>query len=1478
MFAATFVAATVVSVIFVAGSGAVLAPPANFEGNDGNLIVNTAPNKDWVSFPINCATGAGCLVDAPSGATDNSFGQGTQEDDTSVTVVDGSIPPNKNDLTRAYIASETLGGNTYLYLAWERLVNTGSANIDFELNQKPQNIGAPGATYALDRTAGDILIAYVFGGSGTPTISLLRWVASGPGSQCDKANTTPCWGTRVDMTAVGFAEALVNPSPVSDPFLSATPNNVGTGLFGEAALNLSDQALHIFEPHTCKAFGGMYVKSRASGSSIDAELKDFIAPVPIFVSNCGSIELKKHWAGTAGSTTLKIGTSAGGDQTASQVVSGGDGSTSAKSVENGDYFVSEDLTNAGDYTTTLSCTDNAGTPFDPAAGAIPVSGGHQVVCTFTNSRKTGTIKLQKHWVGTAGNASLAIGSSGPGSANVATGTANGADGAAGPATVDTGTYFVSEQFDSNLYTTSLACFNDANNNGVNDAGDSTVTVGANDSVPVGDGQHVICTYTDTRKTGTLEVKKVLNPTNDSGKFDLTIDSTTYTNGGAGFGNNGTTGQITVDSGSHSASEAGHSPTALSNYVSSYSCSNGLSGNGTSITGITVNAGDHVVCTFTNARKPQLTLVKTVTNDNGGQALPTAWLLSATGPGGDPNSFSGQGGAGPHDVTAGAAYALAESGGPSGYTAGNWSCNGGSQNGASITLAAGQSATCTINNNDQAAHLIVIKHVDNNDGGTKVAADFSLTIGGVTAVGGNTFAGAESPGVDKTLSTVGAYNVTEGAHVGYDVSYSAGCTGTIANGETKTCTVTNNDQAAHLIVIKHVINDDGGTKTAADFTLDSGGVNDTPDDFAGAESPGTTVGLSAGSYNVTEGAHVGYTVTYSADCSGTIANNETKTCTVTNDDQAAHLIVIKLVVNDNAGTKTVADFTLTADGAGSNDLSGTSPVDSGAGLLADTWTLSETNVAGYTASDWVCVGGTQDGSKITVGVGGEATCTITNNDNAPELHLRKVVVNDNGGTATAADFTLTADGAGSNDLSGPGPDVDSGPSLEADTWTLSETSLAGYTASDWVCEGGTQDGNKITVGNGGSATCTITNNDIAPTITVLKRIVPTNDTGTFDFVVDAGEGQLVLDNAGQGYGNNGTAGPVDVQAGNHTVSETGHGATNLASYSSTWSCSSNKDRSQSDAGTSISLSGLTLGENVTCTFTNTKLATLIVKKVVDNSNGGGAKGPGDFTIHVTTAGLELPNSPAPGSLSGTTYLVLPGTYKVTEGAVSGYSLTSTTGCLADGSVVLEAGATVTCTLTNTSAAPPPPPPPAPPAPPAPKVDVQITKTGAPNPATVGSPVTWTMVVTNNGPNNATGVTASDPVPAGTTFVSVTTSQGTCTGGAIVSCQLGNLNVGASVTITLVTTATSAITVTNTVTTVAKEAETNTANNTATSSVKVNGPFIPPAVFCTAVSAPSKTLFVGRTTVLSIKVRQNGKAVKGIRIKINGPSLKLTTDRK
>jgi hypothetical protein len=62
-------------------------------------------------------------------------------------------------------------------------------------------------------------------------------------------------------------------------------------------------------------------------------------------------------------------------------------------------------------------------------------------------------------------------------------------------------------------------------------------------------------------------------------------------------------------------------------------------------------------------------------------------------------------------------------------------------------------------------------------------------------GGNTWVGAASPGVTKTLTTVGSYEVTETAVTGYTTTYSTDCKGTIALGETKTCTVTNNDNPA-----------------------------------------------------------------------------------------------------------------------------------------------------------------------------------------------------------------------------------------------------------------------------------------------------------------------------------------------------------------------------------------------------------------------------------------------------------------------------------------------------------------------------------------------------------------------------------------------------------------------------------------------------------------------------------------------------------
>src|SRR3989339_64444 len=125
----------------------------------------------------------------------------------------------------------------------------------------------------------------------------------------------------------------------------------------------------------------------------------------------------------------------------------------------------------------------------------------------------------------------------------------------------------------------------------------------------------------------------------------------------------------------------------------------------------------------------LTLDKIVVNDDGGTAVESDWTLTATGP----TSISGPGAAGSTDVVSGGtfvagAYTLSESAGPAGYTASSWSCikNGGAPVvGSSITLEAGDTATCTITNNDNVvvpltATLHVIKTVINDNGGTAVA--------------------------------------------------------------------------------------------------------------------------------------------------------------------------------------------------------------------------------------------------------------------------------------------------------------------------------------------------------------------------------------------------------------------------------------------------------------------------------------------------------------------------------------------------------------------------------------------------------------------------------------------------------------------------------------------------------------------------------------------------------------------------------------
>jgi hypothetical protein len=300
MLGVIVLAAAAFAIVFAAASSANLSG-SPFESTDGNKTVDNTCNsvtvggqtvacEDWNG--VNDSSKLATRSDLTNSSADDAFGQGTKEDDPDVTVVQGSIPPQKSDLSKFYAYSEKLNGITFLYLAWERTNNLGSANMDFELNQVSTDfkVTAGGATvgkYTINRTAGDLLVTYDFGGSGVPQTGLNRWVidathpANVPGfstNTCYKANSFPCWGDHVDLTSAGAADGSIS----------------ADNKFGETAINLTVALPDVFGSGAtkCESIGSAYLKSRSS-SAFTAEIKDFIAPQTTQVSNCGSILIKK---------------------------------------------------------------------------------------------------------------------------------------------------------------------------------------------------------------------------------------------------------------------------------------------------------------------------------------------------------------------------------------------------------------------------------------------------------------------------------------------------------------------------------------------------------------------------------------------------------------------------------------------------------------------------------------------------------------------------------------------------------------------------------------------------------------------------------------------------------------------------------------------------------------------------------------------------------------------------------------------------------------------------------------------------------------------------------------------------------------------------------------------------------------------------------------------------------------------------------
>jgi hypothetical protein len=246
---------------------------SNFEIEpNANLVVNGPANCiDWLTGGSGTGQRGGVLSkpDVATGTSDNSFGQGTDEDDITPTIVTGSIPPNKSDLKIFGVYTETAASGKFLELFWSRVQSPqGTTNMDFELNQKfceptaptPATCSSNGVTPV--RSVGDKLITYDLSKGGTvPVISIRTWNGSvwGPASIISGPGGTALGSVNTTLLAAADTGGM----GAQDPYT-----------FGEVAVNF----IAIFPPGgQCGTFGSAYLKSRSS-DSFNAELKDFIAP------------------------------------------------------------------------------------------------------------------------------------------------------------------------------------------------------------------------------------------------------------------------------------------------------------------------------------------------------------------------------------------------------------------------------------------------------------------------------------------------------------------------------------------------------------------------------------------------------------------------------------------------------------------------------------------------------------------------------------------------------------------------------------------------------------------------------------------------------------------------------------------------------------------------------------------------------------------------------------------------------------------------------------------------------------------------------------------------------------------------------------------------------------------------------------------------------------------------------------------------
>ncbi len=290
-------------------------------------------------------------------------------------------------------------------------------------------------------------------------------------------------------------------------------------------------------------------------------------------------------------------------------------------------------------------------------------------------------------------------------------------------------------------------------------------------------------------------------------------------------------------------------------------------------------------------------------------------------------------------------------------------------------------------------------------------------------------------------------------------------------------------APTLRVATTVVNDNGGTRVASNFTIHvrTAAGGEAPNSPQSGSAAGTTFALSPGNFVVASDGMTGYTFSISGDCTAagavSLAESQAKTCTITANDVAPRLTVIADVVNDEGGTSTAANFSVHVR-RGASEVAGSPQAGSATGtaytLSAGGHSVSADGVSGYAAS---VSGACAANGTITLQVGDVKTCTIKLDDGAPTLKVVTAVINDNGGTMGPANFVVHVRSGGADAVGSPQAGDSNGTvySLEAGSYTVAADAASGYVASvsgDCAADG------SIALPVGEQRTCTVTTNDVA----------------------------------------------------------------------------------------------------------------------------------------------------------------------------------------------------------------------------------------------------------------------------------------------------------------------------------------------------------------------------------------------------------------